>query len=74
MCSSDLLREMSAELRQRISTDIRAVAADSEIASRLLGTGQVLRGSTPEEFAAKIEKQRVRMAEIVRALGTKPIP
>jgi tripartite-type tricarboxylate transporter receptor subunit TctC len=65
-------RGMTDELRERISTDIQAVAADPSLANRLAGTGQVLRGSTPAEFAGMIEKQRIRFAEIARAIGMKP--
>lgn len=63
---------MSPELRERISADIRAVAGDSEIAKRLLATGQVMRGTTPGEFAAMIEEQRIHFAELAQAIGLKP--
>jgi tripartite-type tricarboxylate transporter receptor subunit TctC len=63
---------MSRELRERISADIRAVAVDSEIARRLLATGQVLRTSTPDEFAALIEDQRAHFAEQARTIGLSP--
>lgn len=65
-------RATSAELRNRISADVRAVAADPVLTSRLAAMGQVARGSTPEEFAAAVEKQRAKMAGIVRPIGTKP--
>jgi len=65
-------RGMTNELRERISADIQAVAADSSLANRLAGTGQALRASTPVEFAAMIEKQRIGFAEIARAIGVKP--
>jgi len=63
---------MTNELRERISADIQAVAADPSLATRLAGTGQALRASTPVEFAEMIEKQRARLAEVARTIGTKP--
>ena len=58
-------RDMSAALRDRISRDIRAVAADSVLVERLTSAGQLVRGSTPAEFAAAIEEQRSRIERIV---------
>jgi tripartite-type tricarboxylate transporter receptor subunit TctC len=55
--------------RQQISADIRAVAADPAVAQRLAATGQIVRGSTPAEFAAAIEEQRSRISAIVRLIG-----
>jgi tripartite-type tricarboxylate transporter receptor subunit TctC len=65
-------RATSTELRNRISADVRAVAADPVLTSRLAGMGQIARGSTPEEFAAAVERQRAQMAGIVKLIGTKP--
>ena len=62
-------RAISAELADRISRDIRAVAAEPAVADRLASVGQVARGTTPAEFAEMIEAQRVRMATIVQATG-----
>jgi tripartite-type tricarboxylate transporter receptor subunit TctC len=58
--------------RQQISADIRAVAADPAVAQRLAATGQIVRGSTPAEFAAAIEEQRARISAIVRLIGKSP--
>jgi tripartite-type tricarboxylate transporter receptor subunit TctC len=58
-------RDMSAALRDRISSDIRAVAADAAFVERLTSAGQLVRGSTPAEFAAAIEEQRGRIERIV---------
>jgi tripartite-type tricarboxylate transporter receptor subunit TctC len=65
-------RKMSAELRERIVADIRAVAADPAIAMGLAATGQVVNFGTPSEFAVSIEEQRSRIAESARHLGLKP--
>jgi len=58
-------RDMSAALRDRIARDIRAAAADSALVERLTSAGQLVRGSTPAEFAAAIEEQRSRIERIV---------
>lgn len=62
-------RNMPAALRDRISADIRAVAADPVVAKRLVTAGQIARGSTSAEFAEAIEKQRARIEAIVRFIG-----
>jgi len=62
-------RGMSDEHRARISADIRMVAADPAIAKQLAATGQLVRGSTPEEFAAAIDEQRTAFAAVVRNAG-----
>lgn len=58
-------RDMPAELRDRISRDVRAVGADPALVERLTSAGQLVRGSTPAEFAAAIEEQRSRIERIV---------
>jgi len=63
---------MSRDLRERISADIRTVATDHEIAERMLATGQTLRASTPDEYAALVESQRAHFAELARAIGLRP--
>ncbi len=62
-------RDMPIQLRNRIATDIRAVAADPAIVERLAAVGQIPRGSTPAEFAAAIEEQRVQIAAVAKAVG-----
>ena len=65
-------KAMSRALRERISADIRAVASNGEIAKRLIATGQMLRASTPDEYAALIEGQRAHFVELAGAIGLKP--
>jgi tripartite-type tricarboxylate transporter receptor subunit TctC len=65
-------RKQPTALRERIATDVRAVAADPMIVARLVNAGSVARGSTPAEFAAAIEDQRAKVADIARAVGAKP--
>ena len=65
-------RGMPNELREKISSDIRAVGSDAIIAERLGAVGIRPRTSTPAEFAAAIEEERSKVAAIARAIGTKP--
>lgn len=65
-------RDMPGELRDRIATDVRAVADSQAIKERLEKIGVVARGSTPGEFAAAIEEQRAKVAAIAAAIGVKP--
>ena len=59
---------MAAELREQIAADVIAAAADPAIAARLSGTAQVLNPGGPAAFAADIERQRARNAEITQAI------
>jgi tripartite-type tricarboxylate transporter receptor subunit TctC len=65
-------RDMAEALRERIAADIKAVAADPMIASRLITTGQVVSPGRPAEFAASIDAQRATVAAIAKDLGIKP--
>jgi tripartite-type tricarboxylate transporter receptor subunit TctC len=62
-------RGMPEQRRVKISADIQAVAQQRAVVERLAATGQLVRGSTPEEFAAAIEEQRIAFVAIVRHLG-----
>jgi len=55
--------------RQRVSEEIRTIAADAAVANRLGAAGQIVRGSTPAEFAQAIERQRAGLAAIVQRTG-----
>jgi tripartite-type tricarboxylate transporter receptor subunit TctC len=66
-------RDMPAALRDRISADVRAAAADPNLGARLGAAGQLVHGSTAAEFGAAIEEQRARMEALVRLIG-KPRP
>lgn len=59
-------RDMPTALRDRISADVRAVAADPPVRSRIEASGSHVLGSTPGEFAAAIERQRTRIEQIGR--------
>jgi tripartite-type tricarboxylate transporter receptor subunit TctC len=65
-------RGMASELREKIGADIKAVAADPDIATRLAGTAQVPNPGGPAEFAASVDAQRAKIAMIAQALGIKP--
>jgi tripartite-type tricarboxylate transporter receptor subunit TctC len=65
-------RDMAEALRERIAADIKAVAADPMIATRLITTGQVVSPGRPAEFAASIDAQRATVAAIAKDLGIKP--
>jgi tripartite-type tricarboxylate transporter receptor subunit TctC len=64
-------RSMPPELRDRISADVRAVAADPVITERLTATAQVVNPGSPAQFAAAIDEQRAKMAKIAQRLGVK---
>jgi len=65
-------RGMSPELRDRISMDVHAVATDPAIAAHFAAIGQLARGTTPDEFAERIEAQRAKMATIFQETGMRP--
>jgi tripartite-type tricarboxylate transporter receptor subunit TctC len=65
-------RGMASELRDRIAVALGEVAvADPVIATRLAATGQLVNVRGPAEFAAAIEQQRAKLAEIAKILGIK---
>ena len=64
-------RDMPLAVRERIAADIRAVAADPEIVTRLGSAGQVVNPGTPAAFASDIADQRVTVAGIGKILGIK---
>jgi tripartite-type tricarboxylate transporter receptor subunit TctC len=59
-------RDMPPALRDRISADVRAVARDPSVRSRIEAGGQHVLGSTPNEFSTAIERQRSRIQQIGR--------
>jgi tripartite-type tricarboxylate transporter receptor subunit TctC len=65
-------REVPQAARDRIAADIRAVAADPDVATRLASTGQVINPGTPAEFAKALADQRATVAAIGKTLGIKP--
>ena len=63
---------MPLVLRQRITSDIRAVA-DATIADRLTATGQLMNIGGPQEFAKSIDAQRATVAAFAKELGIKSL-
>ena len=64
-------REMPSTLRESIAADIRETANDPIIAQRLDDTGQIISVVGPAEFAAGVQEQRTKLAELARTLGMK---
>jgi tripartite-type tricarboxylate transporter receptor subunit TctC len=64
-------RGMPDNLRESIAADVRAVSADPVIAPRLVDIGTIMDIQGPKEFAASVQNQRDRLAEIAKALGLK---
>jgi tripartite-type tricarboxylate transporter receptor subunit TctC len=65
-------RTMTTAARNRIAADIRIVLAEPAIAARLSSMGAVVSPGDAEEFAAALEAQRAKLAEIAKVLGLKP--
>jgi tripartite-type tricarboxylate transporter receptor subunit TctC len=62
--------EMAPAVRERIAADVQAVA-DQTVAARLLATGQLINIGGPAEFAASVDEQRAKLAEVAEELGLK---
>ena len=65
-------RDMTEEVRNRIAADIRAVASDPVIVTRLGATGQLVRPGNASEFAAAIDLQRSQITVAAKSLGVRP--
>ena len=65
-------RSMPEALRERISADVRAIAAEPDLHARLQSLGMTARAETPAEFAAVVAANRAHWAEAARAHGAKP--
>ena len=64
--------DMPLELRQRIASDIHAVA-DKTFDDRLTTTGQLMNIGGPEEFGKSIDAQRAQVAAYAKELGINPM-
>jgi len=64
--------DMPLKLRQRIASDIRAVA-DKTFDDRLTTTGQLMNIGGPEEFEKSIDEQRALVALYAKELGINPM-
>lgn len=66
------LKSMSAALKDKITADFRAAAADGSIAERLKDTGQSINVSGAKEFAEAIAEQSANVAAVAKAIDFKP--
>jgi tripartite-type tricarboxylate transporter receptor subunit TctC len=64
-------RTLAAAVREQIAADIRRLAKDSAMIERLRGVGLEACGSTPGEYAASLDDQRIRWAALDRAYGVR---
>jgi tripartite-type tricarboxylate transporter receptor subunit TctC len=64
-------RGISDALRDRIASDVRAVASDPDIRQRLAAAGQAARPGTAAEFAALLDQYRRRLAELAKTIDFK---
>jgi tripartite-type tricarboxylate transporter receptor subunit TctC len=64
-------RGMPDALRDRIASDVRAVANDPGLRERLAGVGQNARSDTAADFAALLEEHRRRLADLAKRIGLK---
>jgi len=64
-------RDMPLELRQKIAADFQKAAEDPIIPQRLKDTGQIITLLGPTEFAASVQGQRDKLAELANILGIK---
>lgn len=59
-------QSMSAELRERISADVRAVGTDPAVVAPLAAVGLIARTNTPTELSAIVERERAAVAAVAR--------
>lgn len=64
-------RDMPLKLREKIAADFRKAAEDPIIAKRLADTVQIMTLLGPTEFAASVQGQRDKLAELAKILGVK---
>jgi len=64
-------RGMPDALRDRIASDVRAIASDPGIRDRLASVGQTARPSTAAEFAALLDHYHQRLADLAKTIDFK---
>jgi tripartite-type tricarboxylate transporter receptor subunit TctC len=64
-------RGMPDTLRDRIASDVRAVANDPGIRDKLAAAGQAARPGTAVEFAALLDEKRRRLADLAKTIDFK---
>ena len=63
---------MTSEVRQRIAADLRTVASDPDLPSRLAPTGQVVGFVPTDEFVATIEAESAKVTTLAKMLDIHP--
>ncbi|MEX2034253.1 MAG: tripartite tricarboxylate transporter substrate binding protein [Xanthobacteraceae bacterium] len=66
------LKTMPTALKDKITADFHAAAADGSIADRLKATGQVINVAGSKEFAEAIAEQSANVAAVAKAINFKP--
>jgi tripartite-type tricarboxylate transporter receptor subunit TctC len=64
-------RGMPLALRQKIAADFQKVAEEPIFPQRLGDTGQIITLLGPNDFAASVQAQRDKLAELAKVLGVK---
>lgn len=64
-------RGMPDALRDRIASDVRAIANDASIRERLAAVGQAARSGTAAEFAALLDQYRRRLTDLAKTIDFK---
>jgi tripartite-type tricarboxylate transporter receptor subunit TctC len=64
-------RDLPNDVRARIAADIKEIAADPAIRTRIIATGQGVIPGTSAELAAAIAEQRKGLEAAAKALGVK---
>ena len=64
-------RGMPDALRDRIASDVRAIASDPGIRDRLAAVGQAARPATAAEFVALLDQYRQRLADLAKTIDFK---
>ncbi|HEY1312209.1 MAG TPA: tripartite tricarboxylate transporter substrate binding protein [Pseudolabrys sp.] len=65
-------RDMPKAAIDRIAADVREIAGEPDVVSRLGSTGQVINPGSPAEFKAALDDQRATVAAIGKVLDIKP--
>ena len=62
-------RDMPADIRNRIATDVQAITAEPSFRERVMTAGSAARTGTSAEFAAAIAEQRDKIAAIHKTIA-----
>jgi tripartite-type tricarboxylate transporter receptor subunit TctC len=57
-------RDLPADIQKRISDDVQAVASDEGFRAKVATAGSAARSGSSAEFAAAIEEQRSKIADL----------